>query len=168
MKKLSAKRIIIFSVLAIFTFSAVSAFAWGGRGMSGKGMGQGYHKFSNKRYGQVAQNSVNGNAGEFRGRDFVQNGVQKELTGTLETEETEWFLMVDSTRYALHMGPAAYRESKGFSLTENSVATVSGFVQNTDIAVSTISSDDMSISLRDTNGRPAWAGSKFSNRHARN
>ena len=160
------KTMVIGMTLTIFTFAAVSAYAWGNRQNQGRGTGQGLHTKRNAMYGQTINTSVNGNAGEQRGRDYVRLGETKELTGVLELQGTEWFIKYEDKTYALHMGPEDYRDNQGFSLNENDIATITGFVYKNDVAVKSITSAGKSIVLRDDSGRPAWAGSKFSNRQA--
>ncbi len=160
------KTMVIGIILTIFTFAAVSAYAWGNRQHQGRGMGQGQHLNSKMMVDNSDTSSVNGNAGELKGRDYVRLGQIQELNGTLKLEGTEWFLNVGEKTYALHMGPEAYRESIGFSLGDENPAVVTGFVYNDDIAVKQVTSDNKSIVLRDETGRPVWAGSKFSNRQA--
>ncbi len=163
-----SKKMAIETLLMIFTFTVVSSFAWGNRQDQGKGMGQGLQTNYNATYGKTDTGSVNGNAQEMKGRDFVRLGKLYELNGTLELVGTEWFLTTGDNTYALHMGPETYRESKGFSLSEGNLVTINGFVYNDDIAIKYISSNGQSIVLRDETGRPTWAGSKFSNRQASN
>jgi hypothetical protein len=96
-----------------------------------------------------------------RGRDIAEIGKITTIEGVLKLEGTEWVLLTSDKNYEIHLGPESFRESKGFQLIEGDQAIVKGFLIKTDIAVMEIESNDKTIILRDSNGRPAWAGSRF-------
>lgn len=95
---------------------------------------------------------------ELRGRDIVEIGKMATLTGVLSAEGQEWRITVAETVYNLHLGPSFYRAEKGIELKEGGAASVTGFLQGADMAVSTIRIGESTYVLRDENGRPAWAG----------
>lgn len=95
---------------------------------------------------------------ELRGRDIVQIGKMTTLTGVLAANGHEWQLKAGETVYDVHLGPSFYREEKGVELKDGETATITGFLHETDMAVSTIKLGEATYALRDENGRPAWAG----------
>ena len=101
-------------------------------------------------------------SGALKGRDFVRLGTLATHSGILVKLGDEWGLESDGTVFEIHLGPAEYRASQGFSLTAGTAATVTGFVHNKDLSVTVIESGGRSLTLRDATGRPTWAGSAFS------
>ncbi len=106
-----------------------------------------------------AENS--GDSSHLRGREIVEIGKISTIEGTLKMEGTEWVLLTSDINYDIHLGPEAYRESRGFKLVEGNRAVVKGFLHNSDMAVMEIESNGALIVLRDASGMPAWAGSRF-------
>jgi hypothetical protein len=103
-----------------------------------------------------------GFANTLKGKDFVCIGTFSIMNGALVKEGHEWSLRCGDSTYALHLGPSDYREDKGIVLKDEGHATVSGFVHGKDIAVTAIEINDKSVTLRDENGRPVWAGTQYS------
>ena len=99
---------------------------------------------------------------EIKGKDIVKKGGLTVLSGYLKYERGEWYLVSGEKSFQIHLGPKNYLKSINFRLTEGNQAEIKGFVLNDHIAPCTITTDGKSIELRDENGRPAWAGSKFS------
>jgi hypothetical protein len=100
-------------------------------------------------------------ASQLRGRDIAEIGKIVTVSGILKKEGVEWVLLSSDSEYDIHLGPESYRDSKGFQLVEGERAVVKGFHLKTDIAVMEIGSNDKTIVLRDSSGRPAWSGSRF-------
>ena len=105
----------------------------------------------------------NGFAEALKGRDFVRLGTIATLEGKLIEEGHEWSLRHANGVYELHLGPSDFRADKGFTLQDGEIATVKGFVHEKDVAVTSIETGGETLTLRDNTGRPAWAGSRFSN-----
>jgi len=97
-----------------------------------------------------------------KGSDFARLGTMTALSGTLVRIGDEWGLKSVDTVYEIHMGPTEYRTSQGVVLKDGAQASVTGFVYGTDISVVMMETGGSSIQLRDETGRPAWAGSRFS------
>jgi len=111
----------------------------------------------------VAFTFSNGFAETLKGRDFVRLGTIATLEGTLIEEGHEWSLRHADSVYELHLGPSDFRDDKGFTLKDGEIATVEGFVHEKDVAVTSIETGGKTLTLRDNTGRPAWAGTRFSN-----
>lgn len=99
---------------------------------------------------------------EIKGKDIAKKGTLTVLSGSLKYEGSEWYLVSGERSFQIHLGPKSYLDSINFKLTEGKQAEINGFVFDEHIAPCTITTDGKSIELRDENGRPAWAGSKFS------
>ena len=93
-----------------------------------------------------------------KGRDYARLGKMDTLTGTLVQQDNEWGLQVGDRVYDIHLGPIEYRADKEFTLTNGENATISGFVYQTHVSVTSIETGGKSIILRDETGRPSWAG----------
>lgn len=100
-------------------------------------------------------------ADTLKGRDYVRLGKLETITGTLIPEQHEWMLKAEDKVYELHLGPSAYRESKGVVLEKGLEASVQGFIYNTNVAVTQMTVAGKTTLFRDKTGRAAWAGSRF-------
>jgi len=138
------------SILILF-LGATIGFARGGGGCGGE---------RNSRAGH--QSEEVDDSEEIKGKDIAKNGTLTDLSGSLKYEGSEWYLVSEGKSFQIHLGPKSYLESINFKLTEGDQAEIKGFVLNDHIAPCTIATAGKSIELRDENGRPAWAGSKFS------
>jgi len=112
-------------------------------------------------YSNRNQNSAATSA-TLRGRDFARLGTRTSLSGTLVRIGDEWGLKAGDTVYEVHMEPSEYMASQGVVLKDGALAKVKGFVYEANISVATMETGGGSILLRDEAGRPAWAGSRFS------
>ena len=83
------------------------------------------------------------------------------VDGILVQNGHEWELKIDDDTYEIHLGPSAYRESKGFTMKQGDTASVTGFLYQKNIAVAEITTAGKTIVLRNSDGRPAWRGSRF-------
>lgn len=104
---------------------------------------------------------VNVEASQLKGRDYVGLGKLETHMGILVRLGEEWGLKSADRVFEIHMGPAEYRASKGFTLKEGEKATVSGFVYQSNLSVASMESGGKAITLRDETGRPVWSGSGF-------
>ena len=102
--------------------------------------------------------------GQPSGRDFVQVGQKGSLTGILVYQNAEWFLRAGDELYALHMGPRDFMTDQGFVLRAGDQASIKAFFHNQDAAVVEITTNGRTMVLRDSSGRPAWSGTKYSQR----
>ena len=100
-------------------------------------------------------------AGTLKGRDYVRMGKPVTVNGVLVQNGPEWELKINDEIYEIHLGPAAYRESKGFTMKQGDPAVVSGFLYQKNIAVAEITTAGKTIVLRNSDGSPAWRGSRF-------
>ena len=100
---------------------------------------------------------------EVKGKDVVASGTVQILSGTLKPEGNhDWLLITPEGTYELHLGPDKYRESKEFTMIEGQKAEIKGFVFGKHVAPILIKTDKASITLRNEEGRAAWAESEFS------
>ncbi|MFC1863086.1 DUF4405 domain-containing protein [Thermodesulfobacteriota bacterium] len=99
---------------------------------------------------------------KLKGSDFARLGVMTSFSGTLVRIGDEWGLQSGGSVYEIHMGPEVYRASEGVVLKDGAQASITGFAYGTDISVARLETGGRSILLRDETGRPAWAGSRFS------
>jgi len=144
------KLIMLTSILMLF-LGATIGFARGGGGGGGEGKSRAGH-----------QSEEVDDSEEIKGKDIAKKGTLTDLSGSLKYEGSEWYLVSEEKSFQIHLGPKSYLESINFKLTEGDQAEIKGFVLNDHIAPCTIATAGKSIELRDENGRPAWAGSKFS------
>jgi hypothetical protein len=146
------KKLLILSTICILFLSMTIGFA-----REGGGKGQGGQKSRNRRESEESVESE-----EIKGKDIASKGFLTDLSGTLKYEGGEWYLVSDEGSFQIHLGPKSYLDSINFKLTEGDQAEIKGFVLEDHIAPCKITTAGKSIELRDENGRPAWAGSKFS------
>ena len=145
------KKLIMLTSILILFLGATIGFARGGGGCGGE---------RNSRAGH--QSEEVDDSEEIKGKDIAKKGTLTDLSGSLKYEGSEWYLVSEEKSFQIHLGPKSYLESINFKLTEGDQAEIKGFVLNDHIAPCTITTAGKSIELRDENGRPAWARSKFS------
>jgi hypothetical protein len=97
-------------------------------------------------------------ASDVLGRDIVERGSLQTLSGTLSSEDGEWYLTADGTLYAMHLGNHDFVDTLGWELREGTKVNLSGFVSGEDIAVVNLTIDGQTFSLRTEDGAPLWAG----------
>ena len=97
-------------------------------------------------------------AGTLRGKDYVQNGTVKTVSGTLFSQDGEWYMKSGSSVTALHMGPSFYHDEIKLQLKDNQNVEANGYMYKNDLAVVTIKVDNKVYNLRDKDGIPLWAG----------
>jgi len=103
------------------------------------------------------------------GSDIVNSGKLETLRGKLSYDGSEWSLETTAKKlYDLHLGNYSVLYPEGLDLKEGQEAEVEGFVLNSDIAVTSITSGGSTFTLRDSEtGRPLWAGQgRNTNRNA--
>jgi len=127
----------------------------GGRGRNALQEGGNYYQQGNKGNQNVPAENL-------KGRDYVRLGERGDLSGILVKEGSEWGLRVGDKLYEIHMGPSDHLAEKGLVLQDGAKADVSGFISGTDVAVTSITTNGKSLTLRDETGRPSWSGTKFS------
>ncbi|MBN2569722.1 MAG: hypothetical protein JXB42_09870 [Deltaproteobacteria bacterium] len=103
-----------------------------------------------------------GFAETLKGKDFVRLGKIVQLNGTLIETGHEWSLRHNDSVYNLHLGPSDFWSDKGIILKDGENASLRGFIHEKDVAVTVIETGGKSATLRDDEGRPAWAGTRFS------
>jgi hypothetical protein len=128
-----------------------------GYAREGGGKSQGGQRSRSGRESEEADESE-----EIKGKDIIKKGTLMVMSGSLKYEGGEWHLVSKENSFQIHLGPKSYLDSLGFKLTEGDQVEIKGFVLDDHIAPCTITTGGKSIELRDENGRPAWAGSKFS------
>ena len=92
------------------------------------------------------------------GRSIVETGRVADLSGSLDRQGTEWYLVMEGARLALHLGNTRYVESTGIQLQEGVPAKVLGFVDGQEVAVVSIQIDGRLYAFRTEDGVPLWAG----------
>lgn len=92
------------------------------------------------------------------GRDIVNKGTLKTLTGTLTEKDGEWFLQTSEGEYNVHLGNYEVIYPRGIDLKENTPAEVMGFVYGKDIAAVTVKNQNRTYKFRDKDGSPLWSG----------
>lgn len=101
-------------------------------------------------------------ADEVKGRDVVDAGTIRTLSGTLRPEGGhDWFLITENGEYELHLGPGRFRAAQGFKMSEGDEAETTGFVHEDHMAPITLTVKGTTIALRTDEGRPLWAGTEF-------
>jgi hypothetical protein len=97
-------------------------------------------------------------ASDVLGREAVELGSLQSLSGTLSSDDGEWYLTAEGTLYAVHLGNHDFVDSLDWELKEGSVVNLSGFVYGTDIAVVNLTVGGETFHLRSEEGVPLWAG----------
>jgi hypothetical protein len=92
------------------------------------------------------------------GRSVAASGQLVDLAGILETQNAEWYLNQQGTRYLLHLGNARYVESSGIPLQEGATVQVRGFAAADEVAVVSVTVGGQRFEFREENGTPLWAG----------
>jgi hypothetical protein len=92
------------------------------------------------------------------GRSVAETGRLADLSGSLDRQGTEWYLVMEEARLALHLGNTRYVESTGIQLQEGAPAKVRGFVDGQEVAVVSIQLDGRLYAFRTQDGVPLWAG----------
>ena len=97
-------------------------------------------------------------AHDLQGKDIVEKGHYRVLTGTLTVDDDELYIDAAEGIYLIHKGPEWYAEEIGFHIASGKSAKVKGFVEGQDISPATITVDGKIYTFRDSYGRPGWAG----------
>ena len=104
-----------------------------------------------QRYAPQAEPASNG-------RSVAETGRLADLSGSLDRQGTEWYLVMEGARLALHLGNTRYVESTGIQLQEGTPVKVRGFVDGQEVAVVSIQLDGRLYAFRTEDGVPLWAG----------
>ena len=104
-----------------------------------------------QRYAQKAEPESNG-------RSVAETGKLADLSGSLDSRDSEWYLVTEQARWALHLGNISYVESTGIQLRPGAPVKVRGFVDGEEVAVVTILIDGQLFAFRTEDGVPLWAG----------
>jgi hypothetical protein len=123
---------------------------------------------SSKIFAETRQNQGESSSNILRGRDIVNIGKFVSISGVLGQEGAEWILVSDQAKFNIHLGPVGYRDYQGFSMKVGATAKVTGKIYKNDIAVFVIETGGKAIILRDKNGNPIWAGTRFGGGSNRN
>jgi hypothetical protein len=97
-------------------------------------------------------------ASERTGRDVADGGTLRTLSGTLVTEDAEWYLDAADGRYLLHLGNTSYVEQTGLVLEASKAAVVKGIVDADEVSVVSLQMGAETYTFRSEDGRPLWAG----------
>jgi hypothetical protein len=97
-------------------------------------------------------------ASERTGRDVADAGTLRTLSGTLASDDTEWYLDSAEGRYLLHLGNSSYVEQTGLILEAGETAVVKGIVDADEVSVVSLEIDGTTFAFRSEDGRPLWAG----------
>jgi len=97
-------------------------------------------------------------ASERTGRDVADAGTLRTLSGTLASDDTEWYLDSADGRFLLHLGNTAYVEQTGLVLEAGETAVVRGIVDADEVSVVSLEIDGRTFAFRSEDGRPLWAG----------
>ena len=97
-------------------------------------------------------------AAESTGREVVEAGEPITAHGVLAYEAPEWYLDTAEERYLLHLGNAAFVDQAGIPLQSGAQATVRGFAEGEEMAVTTIEIQGTGYALRTEEGVPLWSG----------
>jgi len=97
-------------------------------------------------------------ASERTGRDVADAGTLQTLSGTLASDDTEWYLDSADGRFLLHLGNASYVEQTGVVLEAGETAVVRGIVDADEVSVVSLEIDGKTFAFRSEDGRPLWAG----------
>ncbi len=85
-------------------------------------------------------------------------GTLRTLSGTLASDDTEWYLDSADGRYLLHLGNSSYVEQTGLVLEAGETAVVEGIVDADEVSVVSLEIDGKTFAFRSEDGRPLWAG----------
>jgi hypothetical protein len=126
-------------------------------GQTAGGRGQGFGRNSEQAESQVQSLTPN------RGRELDPESVdrgQETVQGTVVETEELLIQTASGESVQVGLGPSFYRDSAGFALQAGESVRVSGFWEDGEFKATQIESLDSgaSIVLRDTSGRPMWAG----------
>lgn len=92
------------------------------------------------------------------GRIVATRGNVQTLTGTLQWERDEWYLITGADgMYELHLGPYGHRDEPVF--TAGTPARTEGFVYGNHVAPITVDADGTVHRFWTTDRMPLWAGS---------
>jgi hypothetical protein len=97
-------------------------------------------------------------ASERTGRDVADVGNLATLSGTLESDGTEWFLSTADGRFLLHLGNAGFVEQTGLELEDGGTAVVKGLVDADEVSVVTLQFEGKTYAFRTSDGLPLWGG----------
>jgi hypothetical protein len=97
-------------------------------------------------------------ASERTGRDVGDAGTLRTLSGTLASDDTEWYLDSADGRFLLHLGNTSYVEQTGLVLEAGETAVVKGIVDADEVSVVSLEIDGKTFAFRSEDGRPLWAG----------
>ncbi len=97
-------------------------------------------------------------ASERTGRDVADVGNLATLSGTLESDGTEWFLSNTDGRFLLHLGNAGFIEQTGLQLEDGGTAVVKGLVDADEVSVVTLQFEGKTYAFRTSDGLPLWGG----------
>jgi len=95
---------------------------------------------------------------EITGNFVVRQGQQGEVSGVLKLEKGEWYLIVGSRVYELHLGMFGHDGVTTQGLKDGSGALVKGFIYGDHVSPILIESEGITYSFRAEDGRPLWAG----------
>ncbi|MBN1525076.1 MAG: hypothetical protein JW904_11365 [Spirochaetales bacterium] len=90
------------------------------------------------------------------GRDVADNGIEKTLSGTLKSEDGEWYLVSGGATYEVHLGRIGNDLNGG--LKDGNAATINGFVLDNHIAPITVESAGKTLAVWTKDRIPSWAG----------
>jgi hypothetical protein len=97
-------------------------------------------------------------ASDRTGRDVADAGTLRNLSGTLASDGTEWYLDALDGRYLLHLGNASYIGQTGLVLEAGKTAAVKGLVAADEVSVISLQVGGETYTFRSEDGRPLWAG----------
>jgi hypothetical protein len=123
---------------------------------------------SSKIFADTRQNQGESSSNVLRGRDIVIIGKFISISGVLKQEGGEWILVSGQDIFNIHLGPSEYRNYKNFSMKTGVTAMITGKIYKNEIAVFVIETGGKAIILRDKNGNPVWAGTRFGGGRNRN
>ncbi len=108
-----------------------------------------------------------------QGRELVELGELKTVSGVLKTDEEEWFLETEEGLYEIHFGDHNYREKIGLKPEAGKKAEVIGFVyqqegiKEIDIAACNMNFEGKEFRFRERDGTPLWQGEGALQEHHR-
>ena len=97
-------------------------------------------------------------ASERTGRDVADAGTLRTISGTLSSDDAEWYLDTGDGRFLLHLGNTSYVEQTGLVLEAGETAVVRGIVDADEVSVVSLEIDGKTFAFRSEDGRPLWAG----------
>jgi len=97
-----------------------------------------------------------GEAEELTGSDVARQGTLTTLSGTLLSESGEWYLVVGTTRYEIHLGQLG--DKADTVLKSGSTVTVSAFAMDIHLAPVVIDMGGVKFTVWNPDRRPSWAG----------